>query len=225
MPQARDQADPRPRGVLRGRLPHRGRPLRAQPPHAARRERRGLRQPRQAELGRLPGGLPARQGQRRPRPALEACGRDHRPDRLPAGALLPPARRRLAARGARPRRRPDAGVRRRQRLLRGAEERHSRAGARQRRHRRDRPRARPPARRDRRRPLPAPRGLRQPPGAPVRADEVDARPAEAVVRHERVLPEELGRDGARLRASGPSRSPPRSRSPSAARSTSSSARC
>ena len=58
--------------------------------------------------------------------ALAACERDHRPHRLPAGALLPAARRRIAARGARPCRCPDAGVRRRQRLLRGAEERHSR---------------------------------------------------------------------------------------------------
>ena len=45
------------------------------------------------------------------------------------------------------------------------------------------------------------------------------------LRHERVLPEGLGRDGGGLRASGRSRSPPRSRSPSAARSRSSSARC
>ena len=68
--QARDQADPRPRGLLRRRPPHGGRPLRAQPPDAARGERRGLSQPRQAQLGRLPRGLPARQGQRRPRAAL-----------------------------------------------------------------------------------------------------------------------------------------------------------
>ena len=33
-------------------------------------ERRGLSQPGQAQLGRLPRGLPARQGQRRPRAAL-----------------------------------------------------------------------------------------------------------------------------------------------------------
>ena len=53
----------------------------------------------------------------------------------------------------------------------------------------------PAARRHRRRALPAPRGLPPPRGAAVRADEVDARAAEDVLRHQRVLPEELGGDG------------------------------
>ena len=46
---------------------------------------------------------------------------------------------------------------------------------------------------DGRRPLPAPRGLRQPRGAALRADEVDARAAEAALRHQRVLPQERRR--------------------------------
>ena len=62
-----------------------------------------------------------------------------------------------------------------------------------------RSRAGPSARGHRRRPLPAPRGLRQPQGAAVRADEEHAARAEAVVRHERVLSEGLGRDGGGLR--------------------------
>ena len=40
-------------------------PLRAQPPDPAGRDRHGLRQPGQADLGRLPRRLLARQGQRR----------------------------------------------------------------------------------------------------------------------------------------------------------------
>ena len=43
---------------------------------------------------------------------------------------------------------------------------------------------------DGRRPLPAPRGLPQPRGAALRADQVDARAAEADLRHQRVLPQE-----------------------------------
>ena len=53
----------------------------------------------------------------------------------------------------------------------------------------------PAAGRHRRRPLPAARGLRQPRGAALRADEVDAGGAEAELRHQRVLPQELRGDG------------------------------
>ena len=118
---------------------------------------------------------------------------------LPAVARLPPPRGRVARRGARPRRRPDAGVRSRQRLLRGAEERGLRSGAGQRGDRRDRARGRPAAGGHGRRSLPAARGLRQPSRPAVRADQEHARPAEAVVRHQRVLPQEHGRDGPGLR--------------------------
>ena len=96
---------------------------------------------------------------------------------------------------ARSPRRPRPGVRRRRRLLRGSGERDRRAGEGERGHRPLRARARPAARRDRRRPLPAARGLPQPRGAALRADEVDARAAEADLRHQRVLPQERGRDG------------------------------
>ena len=81
----------------------------------------------------------------------------------------------------------------------------------------------PAARRDRRRALPPPRGLPPPRRAAVRADEVDARAAEDVLRHQRVLPEELGGDGGRRSPTCRRRSPPRWRSPSAATSRSSSA--
>ena len=99
----------------------------------------------------------------------------------------------------------------------------ARAGEVQRGDRADRPRARRQPRGHRRRPLPAPRGLRPPHRAAVRADQEHARRAEADLRDQRVLPARQRRDGRRLRASGPRRSPARSRSPSAARSSSSSA--
>ena len=57
----------------------------------------------------------------------------------------------------------------------------------------------PPARRHRRRALPPQGGLPPPRRAAVRADEVDARPAEDVLRHQRVLFEELGGDGGVVR--------------------------
>ena len=94
--EARDQADRRPRGLLR-RRPRRDQgagPLRAQPPDPAGRERHRLRQPGQAHLGRLPRGLLARQGERRHGPARVPLRGGHRPHRLPAVALLPAAGRR-----------------------------------------------------------------------------------------------------------------------------------
>ena len=71
---------------------------------AANRDR--LRQPRQAQLGRLPRGLRARQGERRPGDAGAPLGGRDRAHRLPAVALLPPDRRGPPRRGPRPRRRP-----------------------------------------------------------------------------------------------------------------------
>ena len=127
--EARHQADPRPRGLLRRRPPHRGGALRAQPPDAAR---------GRATRAFATSSSSARRATSRATGAARptstwSCSRRHaerrdRAHRLPAVALLPAARGRLAARGARPRRRADAGLRPRQRLLRGPEERHRRAG-------------------------------------------------------------------------------------------------
>ena len=98
--EARHQADPRARGVLRGR-PHgpRGQD-RAQPPDAARRHRRGLQEPHQALQRRLPRGPVPRQAGRRPPPASSATPRAS--SRSPAAS--PPAPRRPHRRGP-PRRR------------------------------------------------------------------------------------------------------------------------
>ncbi len=224
--EARHQADRRLRDLPR-RRPHataRG-PRRAQPPDAAGGDRRRLPQPRQALLGGLPRGPAPRQADGRPRPARAAHG-----EGIIAltGCLASRFCQRLVdgrdGRGARPRRRPD-------RAPSGADNVYfevqkngiADAGQGQRGHRPDRARGRPPARRHRRRALPAPRGLPPPHGAAVRADEVDARGAEDDLRHERVLPALQRGDGRGVRASGPRRSPRRSRSPSAATSRSSSA--
>jgi hypothetical protein len=205
---ARHQADRGLRGLFRGR-PRRAprRPLRAQPPDPARRHRRGLPQPGQALLGRIPGGPAPRQargGHGRPGRPL---GRRDRAHRLPAVAHEPPHRRGPRARGPRAPRRPRPGLRRRAGLPRGPEERHSRAGPRQRGGRRVLAGHRAPAGRHRRRPLPGARGLRPPPGAAVRADQEHAREPEAHVR--------------RPSPSGPRRFTRRWRSPTAATSRSS----
>ena len=86
-----------------------------------------------------------------------------------------------------------------------------------------RARAQPAARRDRRRPLPAPRGLRQPCRAVVRADEVDARPAEADASTPTSSSSRATRRWRSRLPPGPGRARRRSRSPSAATSRSSSA--
>ena len=197
--EARHQAAARLRGLRRRRPPLPRRQSRAQPPHAAGRERGRLPQPREALLGRLPRGPAPRQAGRRPRPHVAAQRGHHRPHRLPRRALLPAARARPARRGARARRRPDERLRARAGLLRGAEERHRRPGQGERGHRAHRPRGRSPARRHRRRALPPQGGLPPPHGPAVRADEVDARRAEDDVRHERVLFEVERRDGGRVR--------------------------
>ena len=168
-----------------------------------------------SSAGFLEGLLP-RQAGRRPRlPRPPRRGR-HRAHRLPRLPLQPPHRRGPAAAGARPPRRPRAGVRPRERLLRGPAQRHRRAGPGQRGDREVRAGDGPPARRHRRRALPPQGGLPPPRRAAVRADEVDAGAAEDVLRHQRVLFEELGGDGAVVRRTCPRRSPRRSRSPSAA---------
>ena len=75
------------------------------------------------------------------------------------------------------------------------------------------------------RPLPASRGLRHPLGAALRSDQIDAGRAEAALRHQRVLFEELAGDGRVVLRSGRRPCRRRSRSPSAARSSWSSATC
>ena len=101
-------------------------------------------------------------------------------------------------------------------LFRGAAQRRPRAGQGERGDRQGRPRARQAARGDRRRPLPAPGGLRQPCRPALRADQVDDRAAEAALRHQRVLLEELRRD-VQTSPTCRSRSPALSRSPNDAR--------
>ena len=99
--QARHHADRRPRG-LRGARPRRAAgPRAAQPPDAPRRDHRGLLQPHQALLGRLPRGLPP-QAAHLARADGAARRRHHRPLRVPV-------RRRLLQPGAR---RRDGGARR-----------------------------------------------------------------------------------------------------------------
>ena len=173
--EARHQADPRPRGLLR-RRPHgpRGQD-RAQPPDAPRRHRRGLPQPHEALQRRLPRGPLPRQAGRRPRvPRAPRRGR-HRVHRLPRLALLPPHRRGPRPAGPRARRPARPDLRPRGRLLRGPAQRDRRAGAGQRADREVRHGDGRPARRHRRRPLPPQGGLPPPRRAAVRADEVDAR--------------------------------------------------
>ena len=200
MQEARDQADSRLRGLSRGQPEDRGGPLRAQPPHAARAERCRVSQPRQADERRLPRGVQARQGERRPRAAPAPFGGRHRAHRLPPVPLLPAADRRQPGRGAQARGRPRPDIRPGQRLLRGPEERPGRAGQGQRRDREDRPGDGWPPGRHGRRPLPPARGLPPPLGAPLRADQVHALAAEAQLRHQRVFPEGHRGDGRRLRS-------------------------
>ena len=197
--EARRQADPRPRGVLRRRpLDPRGQD-RAQPPHAAGAGRRRLPEPDEAVERRLPRGPAPRQAGRGHGAARAARQGRHRALGLPRLARQPPDRGRPPRRRPRAPGRPGERVRPRERLLRDPAQRHRRAGAGQRGDRQVRPRDGPAARRDRRRALPPQGGLPPPRGAAVRADEVDARPAEDVLRHQRVLPQELGGDGAVVR--------------------------
>ncbi len=101
--------------------------------------------------------------------------------------------------GTRARRPAAAGLRHGQRLLRGPEQRRRRAGQGERGDRPDRAGSWAPSGRHWRRPLPASRGLRQPQGPALRADQEHDGRAKALVRHERVLPEGLRRDGSGLR--------------------------
>ena len=200
LPQARHQADPGLRGLLRRRPPQRRRQVRAQPPDAAGAVRRRVPQPRQAHQRRLPRGLSPRQGQRGPGAARSPLGGRDRPHRLPAVALLPAPGGRQPGGGARARRRADRRLRRRERVLRAPAQRAGGPGQGQRGDRAHRPRGRPAAGGHGRRALPGPRGLPEPRGAAVRPDQVDARGAQAHLRHQRVLSQGLRGDGGVVRA-------------------------
>ena len=164
---------------------------RAQPPDPARRRTTpGFRNLVKLTSAGFLEGFKRGKAERRHRAARPPLRRRDRAHRLPPVALLPPAGRGAPGRRPRPPRRPGPGLRGRERLLRDPGERDRRAGEGQRGHRPLRARARPAAGGDGRRPLPAPRGLRQPRGAALRADQVDARAAEADLRHQRVLPQE-----------------------------------
>ena len=223
VPQARHQADPRLRGVRRRRpRPAGPGPARPLPPHASGRHPDRLPKPGQAVLGGLPRGLSARQAIGRPRPDRRPRRGCHRPDRMPAIALLPVSPRRASRRRARACRPAAVGVRSRQRVLRGAEERPRAPGPGQRGHRADRTRGGAAVGRDGGRPLPPSRGLPPSRCAPVRADQVDAQPAQDQLRHQRVLSALERGDGQRRSPSGPRRWPRRSRLPSVATCRSSS---
>ena len=200
LPQARHQADPGLRGVRRRRPRAAGsRQARPLPPDAARGDADRLPQPRQALLGRVPRGLPARQAVGRPRADRRSRrGRD-RAHRLPAEPLLPAPARRPPRRGQGPRRASCSSVRRRERLLRGPEERARRAGAGQRGDRPDRAGARAPARRHRRRPLPRREDYHH--HAALLCVQTKSTLAEPKItlRHQRVLPALERGDGAGVR--------------------------
>ncbi len=111
---ARHHAGGRPRG-LRGPRPRRAaEPRAAQPPDAARRDHRGLLQPHQALLGRLPRGLPP-QAAHLARAHGAPRRRHHRPLRMPLRRrLLQPGARRRDGRARRARHAgPDLRARRR----------------------------------------------------------------------------------------------------------------
>ena len=197
--EARHQADPGPRGVLRGRPRGARGQDRAQPPDADRAERRRLPQSREALQRRVPRGALPRQAGRGHGAAVPARrGRD-RAVRLPGEPKQPPDRRGPARRGPRAPGRAGPGVRARGRLLRDPAQRRAGAGEGQRGDPALRAGDGPAARRHGGRPLPAPGGLPPPRGAAVRADQVHAGRAEDVLRHQRVLLEELAGDGGVLR--------------------------
>ena len=198
---------------------------RAQPPDPARGQRRGLPEFGEADLGRLPRGLRARQGERghgAAGPPLRGRDRAHR---LPAVALLPAPDRGAARRRPRPHRRP-LGVFGADNLyfeiqVNGiAEQDRANEGIVR-------------IARELGRPLVATGDVHY-----LRREDYDNHAALLCVqtkstleqpklslRHQRVLPQERRGDGARRSPRGRSRCRRRSRSPSAARSRSSSASC
>ena len=205
----------------------RGRALRAQPPHAAR--RRATRASATSSSSAPPASSRAT-GAARPTWTCDLLARYSEGVIALTGCLQSRFCRRIVEDNPAEARahvgRPDAGLRPRQRLLRGPEERHRRPGQGQRGHRAHRPRGRAAAGGHRAtsttcaaRTTTTTRRC-----SACRRSSTLAEP-KLTLRHQRVLPQGLRRDGGRRSRRGPRRCPPRSRSPSAARSRSSSARC
>ena len=210
VPQGRHQPDHRHRGLHGRRVPpraagpagqgrrHRGRHRRGReallPPDPAGRVERGLPQPAQAVVGRLPRGLllqaPPRLGAARaPRQGPHRHHRVPRRRRPPGPAGRRPGQGRDAGR-------PPPGHLRPGQPLRGDPgPRAARAAQDQPGPRRDRPPHRRPAARHQRQPLHPPRGPRRPRRPAVRADRRPHRRPQAVqVRGRGALPEVGGRD-------------------------------
>ena len=194
--EGRREADHRLRGLRRRRPPRADEGVR--PPDPAGRVERGLREPHQALVARLPRGLLLQAARRLGAPRAPREG-DRRTLRLPLGtglarALGEPAEGR--GRRSRPTRadlRPRLDVRRdpERRALRAARDQPAA----------DRPRAgdRASARRDRRRPLPRRRGRVRARGAPLHPVRRHAQePGALALRHERVLLQDARGDGRRL---------------------------
>ncbi len=193
---ARNQADYRLRGLRRGR-PHEAR-ARVRAPHAFGRVERGLREPDQARLGRLPRGLLLQAARRlgAPRPLLD---RARRALGLHVGARVEGAPRREHARRPGRARAPARRLRRRLHVRRAAERGARAAGRPLPRADRARRGSRAAARRDRRRPLPPPRGRRRARGAPLHPVGRHAlEPEPLALRDRPVLLQDARGDGARL---------------------------
>ena len=194
--QGRREADRRLRGVRRGRPSHADEGLRA--PDAPRRDERGVREPHQALLARLPRGLLLQAARRlgAARAAREGHGRALR---LPLGPGVARAVRGAGEgrpRGPRP---PRPDLRARLDVRRDPERGPRRAAGDQSRAHRARGGDGPPARRHRRRPLPRRRGRVRPRGAALHPVGRHAQePGALEVRHERVLLQDAGGDGRRL---------------------------
>ena len=191
-----DQADRRLRGLRRRRPPFAHARLRAPDP-AGRVERR-LLEPDQAQLARLPRGL-LHEAARRLGAARAPLERPDRALRLPLRPRLQGARGEPAE-GRRRRPRPaGTGVRARQHLRRAPERGPRRPAARQPRAREARGRGEAAARRHRRRPLPHRRRRLLARGAALHpVGRLAQEPESLALRHERVLFQDAGGDGARL---------------------------
>ena len=215
------EADSRLRGLRRRRPQGPAEGLRA--PDAPRRDERGLREPDQAQLARLPRGLLLQAARRlgAPRPALD---RARRALRLPLGPRLQGARGR-ARRRRRERARPALDdLRQGLRLRRDAERAPRRAAAHQPAARAARREARAADGRDGRRALPPPRGRARTRGAPLHpVGRLAQEPEPLEVRHRPLLLQDAGRDARATSRGRRRRCGARSRSPSAATSRSSSA--
>ena len=191
------EADLRLRGLRRRRPPRADEGLRA--PDAARRDERGLREPDQALLARLPRGLLLQAARRLGAARAALQGRDR--------ALRLPVWSRLARRSARAGRQDAAADLDRLAQIFGRDSTYvelqnaglARAGAGEPAARRARRRDRAAARGNRRRPLPRPLGRAAARGAPLHpVGRLAQEPEPLALRHRPVLVQERRGDGARL---------------------------